>query len=1361
MSATSSSEVTYRDMVSVNVLDRQLFYNNSAYDGQSAAINSADDGAIATDKVALLPGQTASFANYSSYAGGINGLMIDVAGLPSFTLSASDFTFRTGNSNDPSSWVLAPDPTAISVRVGAGISGSSRVEITWADGAIQKKWLQVTMNATPNTGLTTPDVFYFGNAIGETGNSSGDAIVDAVDAQAIHDHPSAAPPAPVTSLYDINRDGVVNATDESISTASATNASSALKLLSVPTASYTPPPERLPISLFNWGAGGFPVYNNPALATTNSGVVLAFAEGRATSQDVSSYAIVMRRSTDGGATWSDPVAIYSVDPGTGVVIYQASPIVDKITGQVFLLFNRGRQNPVTLLNESHDCFVMSTSDDGLTWTSAVDITESVTVTEAGNPGPPGAYPPTPWGWSVVGPGHGIQLTEGPYAGRLLIGGDHRETTDNSGKSFSHVIYSDDHGVTWHLGGGLEGDPDLNVVGPDDWSNENMLVELPGGTIYMTIRVQKDQVHYRGAAYSTDGGTTWTDMFPQTQLFVYQVEGSIIRLNDDVLLFASPASTDNFDEIRHELTIWASYDNALTWVKKKVINYGYSGYSDMTLVGPDTILLSFARGYLGGLGAGDNNAMGYTFYDEIGLARINLAWLESPDPPQFTWYFNEGAAGTRADSAGYSIMDYGPYDVRAWGRAANRDLAPMYVAGRGNDTALHLSTTVGSNGVLLTPAYDTALYAEPDDSFTVEIDMSTTDPTGVIIGTRPTVRNWTLQVVDGKVQFSLFDTVNTPTITSTNAINDGAWHHIVAVRDAVNRQLKLYIDGVAAADPVVDTATTPIGALEHVPVDAMYMGVYNTIASASKLDMTVDTLRFTRAALTPDQFLPDVVVAPPAYPLKTYSAGAPTSLPGLQLWLPPYDPTRYFADFGSFANPLPLDPYPGMPSRSMNDASPIGYRVQTGNQYRAIMYGDDPQIGPYWIHTAAPDSAFGTELQVHSLTSGPTAKRFDFVQNTGVFTLSTFVKMGAPTGGYMTIFDTSEASPDKPGFSLFLRQDGSVFLTVTGGTAQTVRFFAAAPNGNLNPNQWYHVAVVGNGPGNPVTFYITPVGSANVATYTSAGVLAGDNGTYTTDSSHGLYIGQRANSSSGGSPFNGGLVNEAIFDQALTPAQIQQLFVFGKSFADNPTPWKNPTEPMDIDGNGRVSATDALLLISRLLNNQGGALADPTPGNMPPPYLDPNGDGRLSAQDALGVISWLLTHHAAQPQGATSAAQVASAEEQPAASVLPSDNTIASVPIVEPAAISFTAAPQDVPSADLALGSTTTETTEQPTSSAPQSASILMVQPRYVAATSQVSAYDEAISDSDLSGCEYDGMPVDEALARTLAIRRRARARATA
>jgi hypothetical protein len=172
------------------------------------------------------------------------------------------------------------------------------------------------------------------------------------------------------------------------------------------------------------------------------------------------------------------------------------------------------------------------------------------------------------------------------------------------------------------------------------------------------------------------------------------------------------------------------------------------------------------------------------------------------------------------------------------------------------------------------------------------------------------------------------------------------------------------------------------------------------------------------------------------------------------------------------------------------------------------------------------------------------------------------------------------------------------------------------------------------------------------------------------------------------------------------------------------------------------------------------MADPTPGNAPPPYVDPNGDGRLSAQDALGVISWLLTHHAAQPQSATSAAQVASGAG-PASSTLASDNTIASNPSGEPAAVSFSAESQDAPSAELPVRTITAETGEQPTSSAPESARVLLVQPRYAGAPSRASAKDAALSDSDLLGCAEDGIPVEDALASAVAIRRRTRVRVTA
>ena len=127
-------------------------YNQSQFDGNDATPNASDDGAMAIDKSALLPGSNASFANYTSYSCGINGLMLDIADLTG-TPTAADFILKVGNDNTPSGWVPAPAPISITVRPGAGVNGSSRVTLIWANNAIQKQWLQVTVKATAATGL--------------------------------------------------------------------------------------------------------------------------------------------------------------------------------------------------------------------------------------------------------------------------------------------------------------------------------------------------------------------------------------------------------------------------------------------------------------------------------------------------------------------------------------------------------------------------------------------------------------------------------------------------------------------------------------------------------------------------------------------------------------------------------------------------------------------------------------------------------------------------------------------------------------------------------------------------------------------------------------------------------------------------------------------------------------------------------------------------------------------------------------------------------------------------------------------------------------------------------------------------------
>ncbi|MDP6545472.1 MAG: FG-GAP-like repeat-containing protein [Phycisphaerae bacterium] len=149
------------------VAARHVFYNNSVWDGDDAAANAADDAAIDPSKVALLPGQTESPDNYTSYSRGINGIMVDIDA-PLAAPVLADFQFRIGT---------YPDPT-LTVRPGEGVGGSDRVTLIWPDGAIVDQWIEVTVLATANTDLSADDVFSFGNCVGD---SDGDGEVGASD----------------------------------------------------------------------------------------------------------------------------------------------------------------------------------------------------------------------------------------------------------------------------------------------------------------------------------------------------------------------------------------------------------------------------------------------------------------------------------------------------------------------------------------------------------------------------------------------------------------------------------------------------------------------------------------------------------------------------------------------------------------------------------------------------------------------------------------------------------------------------------------------------------------------------------------------------------------------------------------------------------------------------------------------------------------------------------------------------------------------------------------------------------------------------------------------------------------------------
>ncbi|MBN2474396.1 MAG: DUF362 domain-containing protein [Pirellulales bacterium] len=218
------------------VVARHVFYNDSVFDGNDPAADSRDDGAIGIDKAVLLPGQSASFENYTSYCHGINGIMVDIAGLDrSDQIGADDFRFYVGNSQDKGDWLPAPSPASVTVRPGAGVDGSDRVTIIWANDTIEHEWLEVAVMPTSDTRLPWPDFFYVGNTLGESGNSTDDARVNATDMLLARNNQRGFPdPAPIDFALDFNRDTKVDATDMLIARNNQTHFISALQLISAP-----------------------------------------------------------------------------------------------------------------------------------------------------------------------------------------------------------------------------------------------------------------------------------------------------------------------------------------------------------------------------------------------------------------------------------------------------------------------------------------------------------------------------------------------------------------------------------------------------------------------------------------------------------------------------------------------------------------------------------------------------------------------------------------------------------------------------------------------------------------------------------------------------------------------------------------------------------------------------------------------------------------------------------------------------------------------------------------------------------------------------------------------------------------------
>jgi len=198
-------------IVNSTIAGRSVYYGGTVFDTTAGS-----QGALDTTKRALLPGQTASFANYTNFVNGLTSFIVDLVGLPGIALAPSNFQFATWNAISPDGFVaLAAVPT-ITVLPNQGSSGSTRVKVQFEANTIRNTWLRVSVVANNNTWLRSGDVFYFGSAVGDmdVGNTATEVRVNAIDTGFVRNNQSPNPDSVgVTNTYDVNKDGRVNSID--------------------------------------------------------------------------------------------------------------------------------------------------------------------------------------------------------------------------------------------------------------------------------------------------------------------------------------------------------------------------------------------------------------------------------------------------------------------------------------------------------------------------------------------------------------------------------------------------------------------------------------------------------------------------------------------------------------------------------------------------------------------------------------------------------------------------------------------------------------------------------------------------------------------------------------------------------------------------------------------------------------------------------------------------------------------------------------------------------------------------------------------------------------------------------------------
>lgn len=264
---------------------------------------------------------------------------------------------------------------------------------------------------------------------------------------------------------------------------------------------------------------------------------------------------------------------------------------DQLLGNIY--FTTNKTSPFRIAKDSY-LWMSYSDDDGKSWSAPQDITPMVKAD-----------------WMKflgVGPGVGITLRTGPHKGRIVVPVYTTNRANHlNGSQSSRIIYSDDHGKTWHMGGGVNDNRTLydgTVVDSSTMSNyyaqntEASVVQLNNGDLKLFMRGLTEDLQ---VATSHDGGLTWdnnVERYDVPDVYVQMAATHTVQNGKEYILLANangPGRKNGYIRVAR-----VEEDGQLTWLHHHLIQEGEYAYNSLQQIGPDEFGLLYEHHAPGGV-----------------------------------------------------------------------------------------------------------------------------------------------------------------------------------------------------------------------------------------------------------------------------------------------------------------------------------------------------------------------------------------------------------------------------------------------------------------------------------------------------------------------------------------------------------------------------------------------------------------------------------------------------------------------------------------------------------------------------------------------------------------------------------------